>query len=90
MKRFIKTILTTAIMATMAMSALTFNAFATVNVTDPNGDGHVDIADAVYIQSYLRGQFEVSDISAMDFSGDYIVSQIDVLAVQYYVAGMDY
>lgn len=90
MKKFIKTILTTAIMATMAVSALTFNAFATGNSTDPNGDGSVDIADVIYIQSYLRGQFEVSDLSALDFNGDYMVSQIDSIAVQRHLVGMDF
>ena len=90
MKKFIKTILTTAIMATMAVSALTFNAFATGNSTDTNGDGSVDIADVIYIQSYLRGQFEVSDLSALDFNGDYMVSQIDSIAVQRHLVGMDF
>lgn len=91
MKKFIKTILTTAVMATMAMSAFTFNAFAvTNNGTDPNGDGSVDIADVVYIISYLKGQFEVSDLSAMDFNGDYIVNKADSVAVQRYLAGMDF
>ena len=90
MKKFIKTILTTAIMATMAVSALTLNVFATGNGTDPNGDGVVNIADVVYITSYLKGQFEVTDISAMDFNGDYVVNKADSIAVQRYLAGMDF
>lgn len=87
MKKFIRVILATAITTIMATSTLTFNSFA---ITDPNGDGRVDIADVVYITSYLKGQFDVSDLSALDFNGDYMVSQIDSLAIQRYLVGMSY
>lgn len=91
MKRFIKTLSAVVVMATMSMSIITFNSSAAAKTgTDPNGDGSVDIADVVYIESYLKGQFEVSDLSAMDFNGDCIVNKADVIAVQRHLAGMDF
>lgn len=91
MKRFIKTLSAMVVMVTMSMSIITFNSSAVAKTgTDPNGDGSVDIADVIYIESYLKGQFEVSDLSAMDFNGDYIVTKDDSVAVQRYLAGMDF
>ena len=85
--RKIKSIAITAIMALSSLTALPMSASA---ATDPNGDGVINIADSVYINSYLRGSYEVSDLSALDFNGDYVINLIDKVACQRYITGMDY
>ena len=70
--------------------------FGTVSLTaegafnpnkDPNGDGSLDIADAIYISQYLIGYHEPVDLSELDVDCNDIVSVVDKIYVQMYEAG---
>lgn len=89
MKKIFKSVICCAVFASMAVSSLTVNAKNT-HTTDPNGDGVIDIADLVYVSTFLRGAYEVSNIDALDFNGDLIVDAYDSVAIQRYLAKMDY
>ena len=86
---FFKSMATTAILALSTLSALPMSASA---VTDPNGDGIINIADSVFIQSYLNGTigYDFDSLYLLDFNEDCIVNSIDVVGCQRYCTGMDY
>lgn len=90
MKLFLKKILTSAVIATIATSPLTLNVFAENIHGDLNNDGSFDIADVVFMSSYLRGGFEVSNQSIMDFNDDYLIDAYDLVAMQRCLSGMPY
>lgn len=54
--------------------------------TDPNGDGVINITDAVHIMSYLGGGFEPSNPADLDFDCNGIISYMDYMKVQMYLA----
>ncbi|MDE5946478.1 MAG: hypothetical protein K2G63_04125 [Oscillospiraceae bacterium] len=89
MKKIFKSLIGGVVLASMAVSSLAVSA-ANTHTTDPNGNGIIDIADAVYVSGYLHGNYEVSDIYALDFNGDLLVDDYDSLAIQRYLAKMDY
>lgn len=70
--------------ALIAAACVPFSANA---ATDPDGNGAVEIADAVYILSYLAGVFEPNDLSALDFDGNGIISEMDAYTVQLALVG---
>ena len=82
----IKSIAITAIMAFASLVALPMSASA---ITDPNGDGIINISDVVIIRSYVNGQTHVSDLSSLDFNGNNVVDMVDVIRCQRYCTGMD-
>lgn len=55
---------------------------------DPNGDGSINISDAVYILQYLAGKYRASNIDALDFDYNGIISKMDVDKVQSYCLGI--
>ena len=89
MKKFLKSLVCCAVLASVAVSSLAVSA-ANTHKTDPNGDGRIDIADAVYVSGYLHGNYEVSDIYVLDFNGDLLVDAYDSVAIQRYLTKMDY
>ncbi|MGN1403293.1 MAG: dockerin type I repeat-containing protein [Ruminococcus sp.] len=58
-------------------SIASFSASATVLRGDVNGDGYVDITDAVSLNRYLAGGYKVTNMSALDYDRDYIISRAD-------------
>lgn len=85
----IKSIAITAIMALSSLTALPMSASA---ATDPNGDGIINIADSVFIQSYLNGTigYDFDCLYLLDFNEDCVVDSKDVVGCQRYCTGMDY
>lgn len=79
-KRKIMSFVVAGIMAVMSCSALTSSA-VTYNY-DANGDGNVDISDAVYIMQYLCGNFEPVDLDSCDVDGNGVISPMDVYIIQ--------
>ena len=81
-KRIITSIIASAICGTI-ISVPSVSA-----VTDPNGDGVINIADAVEIGMYLYADHEPTNISVLDFDGNGIVSEMDYISVQLYVSDL--
>ena len=70
------------------MTAMSCGPMASSAVsTDPNGDGALSIADAVYIEQYLLGCFEPSNLSALDVDNNGIISSMDAYRIRLYIAG---
>ena len=80
-KKFFSAILS-AVVLTATASAFTVNA---VTPSDPNGDGSILVSDATYIMSYLNGQFEPTDLDALDFDRNGVISQMDYETVYMYL-----
>ena len=72
-----------------AMTATAFSAMPASAATtpDPNGDGVIDISDAVYIMQYLVGLFEPTDLSKLDVDGNGLISQMDATYAGLYEIG---
>lgn len=80
-KKFFSAILS-AVVLTTAASAFTASA---VTPSDPNGDGSILVSDATYIMSYLNGQFEPTNLDALDFDRNGVISEMDVETVYMYL-----
>ena len=85
MKKFITSVLS-ALATAVCSTAIVSNAAFNPN-KDPNGDGVLGIADAVYISQYLCGLFEPTDLSQLDVDDNDIVSIVDQIYMQMYEAG---
>lgn len=70
-----------AVVLTTAASGFTSSAAH----SDPNGDGSVLVSDATYIMSYLNGQFEPTNLDALDFDRNGVISEMDVETVYMYL-----
>jgi len=57
-----------------------------VQVSDPNGDGQITISDASYILSYLYCQYEPTNLDALDFDRNGVISEMDYQSVKMYLA----
>lgn len=90
MKKLFNVLTFCAVFVSMAIFPLNESFATNTHRTDPNGDGVLDISDAVFITGYLRGGYSVSNIDAMDFNGDLIIDAYDAVAVQRCLAGNDY
>ena len=55
-------------------------------VSDPDGDGVISINDAVIIETYLMGINEPTNLAALDFDKNGIISKMDSTSVQLYLA----
>lgn len=55
-------------------------------VSDPDGDGVISINDAVIIETYLMGINEPTNLAALDFDKNGIISKMDSSSVQLYLA----
>ena len=49
---------------------------------DPNGNGILDLADAIYIQQFLAGKYNPSDLTELDVDDNDVVSSLDSSLVQ--------
>jgi len=86
MKKTFKLLLPFSLMISMLASTFAFNSIAANGTPpDPNGDGVINSADTVFVQAYLHGNYEVSDITVLDFNEDLVVNYVDVLAIQRYL-----
>lgn len=94
MKKKIKSIfvsILTTILTTCSLSLLTSLAAGPTtfdNTKDPNGDGHLTIADAAYIYQCLLGRYYTQDYSELDVDNNGLVTEVDALLIQYYDAGV--
>ena len=80
-KKNAKCLGTAAIVCSAMTLALTATAFAAVK-GDVNGDGSVNLADAVAFTKYLTGTAEVSDAEAADYNGDGALNAIDLTLIK--------
>jgi hypothetical protein len=88
MNKFFKSVITTTTSSLLFFSLIPLSGSAAIGDVDPNGDGYVNMSDSVYILQYLAGEFEPTDLNALDFDENGIISYIDALKVQYYDAGL--
>lgn len=65
-----------AVMITTALGATTAHA-----ITDPNGDGTINIYDVICISKYLAGTACPTDVSRLDYDGNGIVSELDAYII---------
>ena len=77
-KRKLMSFVVAGIMSVMSCSALTSSAYN----YDTNGDGSVDISDAVYVMQYLCGNFEPSNLNKCDVDGNGVISPMDAYIIQ--------
>ena len=72
-----------------AMAATAFSAMPASAATtpDPNGDGVINISDAVYIIQYLGGLFEPYDSNRLDVDGNGVISRMDATYIVLYEIG---
>jgi len=55
---------------------------------DLNGDGMVNIADAVIISQFLIGDYIYSgNLTDLDFSGNYVIDDVDYDMFMFYLSG---
>lgn len=60
--------------------AFPLNANASQSL-DVNNDGAINMVDAMYINRFLAGLNDVSDLSRLDVTGDYVVDMMDVACI---------
>lgn len=80
-KKNAKVLGTAAVVCSAMTLALTATAFAAVK-GDVNGDGSVNLADAVAFTKYLTGTAEVSDAEAADYNSDGALNAIDLTLIK--------
>lgn len=85
LKRKLASFVVAGIMAVMSCSYLTSSA--TYNM-DANGDGVVNISDAVYILQYLSGVFEPTHPEFCDVDGNGVISPMDAYIIQLHEIGL--
>lgn len=81
LKLRIASLLVACVCAVGSVASLSLSASAAVR-GDVNGDGRVDITDAVALNRYLAGYYKVTDMSALDYDCDYIISCADADALR--------
>ncbi len=86
MKKFISGILAIGITLSSVLSFTSSSAFDPTK--DPNGDGHLTIADSTAILQYLGGYYEPSNLSQLDVDNNHVVSVVDSEYVVMYDSGM--
>ncbi|MDE6539177.1 MAG: dockerin type I repeat-containing protein [Ruminococcus sp.] len=84
LKRKLASFVVAGIMAVMLCSALTSSAYN----YDANGDGDVNMSDAVYILQYLCGNFEPADLNKCDVDGNGVISPMDAYIVQGHIINL--
>ena len=79
-----------AVSAAVVMSAGTVcNVSASAPASyDVNYDGYVNIADAVYLYSYLRGSFYLSNYSSLDLNNNGLITNFDARLIELSIAGV--
>jgi len=69
-----------------AVSSFSMSTYAIDTTKDPNGDGVLNLNDAVYLLQYLAGVIEPTDYSELDVNNNGIISNVDYLEILYYDA----
>ncbi|WP_419021513.1 trypsin-like serine protease [Holdemanella sp.] len=85
MKRRILSAITAIAMATTAMFGMTASA-SPVIVSDPNGNNSITNADSLYINRYLAGMISPSNLDAVDFDRNGIISAMDSYKVMQFLS----
>ncbi len=88
MKKRVIALFVASIMTILTM--LSINAIATFDSSkDPNGDGHINIADYVYIVQYLTGHYILTDaaINQLDMNCNGVISIVDANSIIIYDSG---
>lgn len=80
----ITAIITSSVLCSSLMTSATFDPSK-----DPNGDGTLNLADALYIYQYLNGVYVLTDtqINQLDMNCNGIISEVDALALLYRDSG---
>lgn len=86
MRKFISGIVSLSLAATTVVASVASGAFNPNK--DPNGDGHLTVADAAYIYQCLAGVAKPSNLSQLDVDDNDVVSDVDAIKIQRYVAGL--
>lgn len=86
MKKFISGIVSLSLAATTVVASVASGAFNPNK--DPNGDGRLTLADAAYIYQCLAGAAKPSNLSQLDVDDNDVVSDVDGIKIQRYVAGL--
>lgn len=73
-----------AIIAAVMLLAVPVHANA-ADKFDVNGDGEVNMVDALIVQKFLMGMGTVPDVAKLDFNGDKMVSKLDAEYINKYV-----
>ena len=77
------------LVSVICLGATATSVSATTTLPDPNGDGTIDISDAVLVARYLDGQIATSTQSVnYDINENGIISQFDVKLILLYIAGI--
>lgn len=82
MKR--KLISSIAAISLAVASAVSLTSSASGTPRDPNGDGIVNMSDAIYIKQYLNGRVLPNNLTSLDFDVNGIISQMDSYKLQYW------
>lgn len=86
MRKFLSKVMAFGIVSATIMS---FGVSASFNPNkDPNGDGNLDLADAIYITQYLVGYREPANLTPLDVDENDVVSKVDAEYVQMYGLGL--
>lgn len=86
MRKFISGIVSLSLAATTVVASVASGAFNPYK--DPNGDGHLTLADAAYIYQCLDGVAKPSNLSQLDVDDNDVVSDVDAILVQRHAAGL--
>lgn len=70
-------------------SIVTFSSSAAIGDRDPNGDGDIDLGDGILIEQYLKGAATVSNLDALDFDENGIISLMDKRKLQWHQLGLN-
>ena len=84
LKRKLASFVVAGIMAVMSCCSLTSSAYN----YDANGDGDVNMSDAVYILQYLCGNFEPADLNKCDVDGNGVISPMDAYIIQGHIINL--
>lgn len=86
MKKIISCLISTCVAVSSAIALTTSSAFNPNK--DPNGDGHLTIADSTAILQYIGGYYEPSNLVQLDVDDNYVVSVVDSNYIKMYDAGL--
>lgn len=89
MKRMTKYALTLTAMAALLASAA-LPAAADYDVRDVNRDGQVSMADVIYLNRYLMGNYSLSDPSVLDANQNAVISFADSQYISAYLIDLTY
>ena len=54
---------------------------------DINGDGKIDMTDAVALNKFLSGRITVDDMTTLDMDGDYLITPADATKLLRFLTG---